>query len=280
MLLEDLRNAYRSLRSAPGFTVAAILSLAIGIGGSVAMFTLVNSIVLKPLAYPESGKLVMVAQSGIQGFPINRFSDTFPIVPLQFTRRRKEIRSFESFALAGLAVTRNLTGSGQPETLGAMRITAGFFDTLRVQPQRGRWFTESEEKRGAPNVVILSDLVWRRSFSADPGIGGKSILLNDAPYEIVGIAPPDLRLFRGRQVHPLIEMPERADIFMPIRFSVTEEQGAAFNADYVGIARLKPGVTPDQARAELDSTLPTFRQFPPIAQGKVRMIVKPLLAAL
>jgi macrolide transport system ATP-binding/permease protein len=253
MWIQNLRGAYASLRSAPGFTLTAVLSLGIGIGGSVAMFTLFNSIVLKPLAYPDAGQLVLVTNltPNVPAIPVHG------LVPLQFIRWRKEIQSFDSFAMTRRATTVNLTGSGQPETLGALRITSAFFDTLRVVPQRGRWFTESEEKRGAPNVVVLSDSLWRRRLSAVPDIIGKKILLNDDAYEIVGITPPELRLFRWRQLHPMLEMPERADVFLPVRFTEEDEQGR-FSPSYVAIARLKPNVEPEQARAELDSTLPTF----------------------
>ena len=95
----------------------------------------------------------------------------------------------------------NLTGSDQPETLGVMRISSGFFETLRVAPQRGRWFTEIEEKRGAPNVVILTDALWRRRFAAAPGTIGSKIFLNDVGYEVIGITPPDLRfLYKSGRV--------------------------------------------------------------------------------
>jgi predicted permease len=277
MWIEDLRAAFRSLRSAPGFTVTAVLSLALGIGGTVAMFTLVNSIVLKPLPYPESDRLMLVANTTDRIISGNA-APLLGLTPQQFIRWRKEIGAFESIALSTTAVTRNLTGFGQPERLGGLPITAGFFEALKVQPQRGRWFTESDTKRGMQNVVVLSDSLWRRRFAADPEMIGKNIVLNDVPYEVVGIAPPDLWLARGRQLHPGIEMPERTDIFLPIRFSAAEEQGA-FRAEYVAIARLKPGVTPEQARAELDSTLPTFKEFA-FFQGQARILVKPLLTAL
>jgi hypothetical protein len=122
MSMENLRGAYRSLRSAPGFALTAVLSLGIGIGGSVAMFTLVNSIVLKPLAYPESGQLVLVTNltPKVAAIPVHG------LLPLQFIRWRKEIRSFDSFAMTRRVATMNLTGSGKPETLGVMSITSGF----------------------------------------------------------------------------------------------------------------------------------------------------------
>ena len=128
MFNENLRGAYRSLRSAPGFTLTAVLSLGIGIGGSVAMFTLVNSILLKPLAYPEAGQLVLVTNltPKVAAIPMHG------LVPLQFLRWRKKIHLFDSFAMVRRAATMNLSGSGHPETLGVMRITSTFFETLRI----------------------------------------------------------------------------------------------------------------------------------------------------
>lgn len=122
-----------------------------------------------------------------------------------------------------------------------MRISSEFFDTLKVQPQLGRWFQESDEQRGMPNVVILSDSLWRHRFSRDAGIVGTKIVLNGEPYDVVGVAPSDLKLLREKQLHPGIDMPERTDVFVPIRFSTRDEQGDAFTADYVAIARLKTG---------------------------------------
>jgi predicted permease len=274
LMTENLRAAYRSLRSAPGFTCTAVLSLSIGIGGTVSMFTLVNSVILKPLAYPEAGQLVLVTNltPKIAAVPVHG------LVPIQFLCWRTQIRSFESLAVAARAATMNLTGSDQPETLGVMRISSGFFETLGVAPQSGRWFTRQEENRGAPNVAVLSDSLWRRRFAADPDIVGKSIFLNDVSYEIIGITPPALRLFRGRQLHPMLELPERTDVFIPNRFNEMQERGG-FSPSYVAIARLKPGVTPDQARAELDSTLPAFG-VPYFDQMNTHIGVEPLQEAL
>ena len=193
MGIQECRNALRGLRSAPGFTITAMLSLSLGIGGTVSMFTVVNSIVLRPLAYEDSGRLVRVMNS----IPRN-ISASPGLYALEFRRWRKGVQAFESIGLAGIATNYNLTGSGEPETLAAMRISAGFFDTLKVQPQLGRWFQESDEQRGNPNVVILSDSLWRRRFSRDAGIVGTKIVLNGAPYDVVGVAPSDLKLVRGK----------------------------------------------------------------------------------
>jgi putative ABC transport system permease protein len=143
-----------------------------------------------------------------------------------------------------------------------MRISAGYFETLKIQPQLGRWFHESEGIRGAPDVVILSDSLWRRSFSAQPDIIGKTIRINDASLEVVGIAPADLRFFDNPELHLPGSMPERGDVFTPIRFNAVELHGSLdFNNVYFGIARLKPGITPQQAQAELDSTLSSIPEY-------------------
>jgi len=274
MWTENLRSAYRSLRSARGFALSAVLSLGIGIGGSIAMFTLVNSIILRPLAYPEAGQLVLVTNltPKVSAIPVHG------LIPLQFIRWRNEIKSFDSFAMARRAATMNLTGTDHPETLNVLRITPGFFDTLRIAPQRGRWFTESEGKRGAPNIVILTDSLWRRRFSAEPGIIGKKIMLHDDVYEIVGITPPQMRLPRARQLQLTIPMPEQTDAFLPVRFSEEDERGR-FSPGHIAIARLKPGVTSEQARAELDSTMSSFPSLN-LEEMNTQVGVQPLHTAI
>lgn len=170
----------------------------------------------------------------------------------------------------------NLTGSGPAEMLGAALISAEFFDVLGVKPQLGRWFRREEEKRGMPGVAIISAQLWRSHFSGDISIVGKKILLNGAPHEVVGVSPPDLRFFRGRQLHRVHDFPERTDIFLPRRFSSVEEQGR-FNIGNLGIVRLKPGITPAHARADLDSSLPTFHFDPPLQPGwRFWTVVEPL----
>jgi putative ABC transport system permease protein len=218
------------------------------------MFTLVKSILLKPLAYPEPDRLVRI----IQNSPYETANHpSFGIAPLEFLRWRKEIRSFESMALLRGA-TVNLTGAGAPEVLGAARISPEFFDTLKIQPLRGRWFQKEEEQRGMPDVAIISAYLWRQRFSADPHIIGSKIVLDGTPYEVVGVTPPDMRFFRGHQLHLEVALPEKTDVFLPLRFSVAEEQGR-FNISHLGIGRLKPGITPSEARAELDNSLPALR---------------------
>ena len=275
-MIENFRCAFRNLRAAPGFTATAILSLSIGIGGTVSMFTLVKSILLKPLAYPEPDRLVRINQNS----PVETANHPrFALAPMEFLRWRKEIRSFESLALLRGA-TINLTGVGAPEVLGAVRISAEFFDTLKIQPMLGRGFTRNEEQRGMPDVAIISAYLWRQRFSADPHIIGSKIVLNGIPHEVVGVTPPDMRFFRGHQLDLENELPQKTDVFLPMRFNVAEEQGR-FNVSYLGIGRLKPGITPSQAGAELDNSLPTFRFNPPLpATFRWWTVVEPLQTAV
>jgi hypothetical protein len=176
MFVENLRCVSRNLRASPGFTLTAVLSLGIGIGGTVSMFTLVKSILLKPLAYRDPDKLVLITQAHAN---LPSYLPTFGLAPIEFLRWRNEIRSFESLSIV-TGATANLTGAGTPQTLGAVRISAEFFDTLRVKPQLGRWFRRDEEKRGMPGVAIISASLWRQRFSSDPNIIGKSLTLDGA----------------------------------------------------------------------------------------------------
>lgn len=272
MLLNNVRCAWRNLRAAPGFTLTAILSLGFGIGATLAMFTVVRSILLKPLSFRDPDRLVFVSQSG---FWQNAYNRSIGIAPVQFLRWRGEIQSLESLALMRKA-SMNLTGSGLPETLGAARVSAGLFDTLGITPLRGRWFQSSEEKRGGPDVAIISAHLWRQRFSADPRIVGKKIVLDGVPYEIVGVARPDLHFFRGQQLHPRLDLSEKTDVFLPLRFTVAQELGWG---QFLMIARLKPGATPASARAELDGSLGSFGMWN-FAPGRYWTIVQPLQFAL
>src|SRR4051794_10772684 len=276
MVIQNIRSAYRNLRAAPGFTLTAVLSLGIGIGGTLAMFTLVNAIVLKPLAYPDSERLVSITQTSPFA---TSYVPSFGVAPIEFLRWQKEIQSFESLAVLRSA-TLNLTGAGAPETLGAARISAGFFDTLGVKPQHGRWFRQDEEARGTPDVAVISARLWQQRFSADPNIIGRKIILDGTPHEVVGVTRPDLRFFRGRQLHPVFSLAERVDVFLPIRFSVAEEQGR-FNIGCLPIARLKRGITPAQARGELDQSLSRIQFNPRLGvPDRFWTIVQPLQTAL
>ena len=281
MWTEDLLRAFRCLRSARGFTITAILSLSIGIGGSVSMFTLVNSVLLKPLAYPDSGRLIRVTNAYTAAYASStKNADTPGLLALEFTRWRKQVQSLDSMALTRFGCECSLTGTDRAEQLAVVYISAEYFDTLRVHPQLGRWFRESEEKLGSPQVVILADSFWRRSLSARRDIVGKTIRIDGIAYEVVGVTPPGAGSFRNEQLHPSLDMGGPIDVFMPIRFTPWQLQSDLAD-EFVGIARLKPGITLEQARAELDSTLTSIPEYQAaFAALKVRVDLQELQAVV
>jgi putative ABC transport system permease protein len=225
------------------------------------MFTLVNSVLLKPLAYPDSGRLVRVTNAYTAAYASARKgADTPGLLALEFTRWRKQVQSLDSLALVRYGCECSLTGTSRPERLGTVYVTAEYFDTLKVQPELGRWFWEGEEQRGSPSVAIISDSFWRRSFAARSDIVGRTIHIDGAPYEVVGVAPPALGSFRNQEWHPSLEMVREVDVFLPNRFTPHQLQSDTAD-EFVGIARLKPGVTLEQARAELDSTLTSIPEY-------------------
>jgi putative ABC transport system permease protein len=256
MFFDSIHAAYRSLRATPKYSVFAILSLAIGGGANLSLFTFFNAVLLKPLSFPNPDNLVLVTQWNAKR-QTPEFLTT-GVSPIQFLRWRDEAKSFESMGLTHIANTASLTGAGAPETLGVLAVSAELFHTLQRPPQLGRPFRRAEEKRGMPAVAILTESLWKRRFSGDPNVIGRKIVLGGVPHEVVGVAPPDLRLFRGRQLHPGLEFPERIDVYVPLRFNEADEQGGA-NPGFTLIARLNRGVTAEAARAELDTTQPSFR---------------------
>src|SRR5262245_26649788 len=204
MSVQDFRQAIRGLRHAPGFTLAAAASIALGIAGNVAIFSLVNAILIRPLPYPGHERLITIKGTLGKGANVNLKQDGVftspPVFSYSFVRYREEVQSLESLEAVTTGAVKNmlnLDGPGEPERVGAVRVTSGFLNVLGIQPQLGRWFTRSEEIAGAPDVAIIGDSLWRRHFSADPGIIGRRILLEGRPHEVIGVTPSHLRFFRG-----------------------------------------------------------------------------------
>src|SRR5438105_10153132 len=169
----DFRYGLRVLRKSPAFTLIALLTLTLGLGINCAIFTVVNAVLLRPLPYPNSERLVLVQRH----FP----EITFPATSVtKFLFWREHSRDFESMTAYGFAFSGsgvNLTGAGEPEHLRSLRVSADFFRTLGVQPVLGRSFTEDEDRPGGPNAVVLSYALWQRRFGADRGIVGRPIRL-------------------------------------------------------------------------------------------------------
>src|ERR1700736_4339170 len=180
---QDLRFATRMLRKNPGFTAVALLTLTLGLGVNCAIFTVVNAVLLQPLPYPDSERLVLVQRQ----FPDGMYPATSST---KFLFWREHARGFE--AMAGYAFASsgvNLTGTGQPERLHSLRVSSDFFRTLGVQFFLGRSFTDDEDRPGGPNAVVLSHNLWQRDFRGDSGIVGRTIRLGGQLCTVVGVAP-------------------------------------------------------------------------------------------
>jgi putative ABC transport system permease protein len=232
-VMADLRYALRALARAPGFTLAVVLTLALGIGVNSAIFSVVHTVLLRPLPYGSPEQLVLLYGR----YP--EFGRTSTSLP-DFIDWRDGTRSFEQMA-ARHPGSFVLTGEGEPERVIADRVTSNFFATLGVRPVIGRAFLPEEDKMGGDDrVVVLSHGYWQRRFGGDPRVLGRQIQLSGRPWTVVGVTPPSFRY--GRAVD--LWAPTRADTTLPRR------------AEYLDvIGRLKPGVTVAQAQADVDAVV-------------------------
>jgi predicted permease len=233
---QDLRFGTRMLWKNRSFTLIAILTLALGIGANTAIFTVINAVLLRPLAYPESERLVHIGRA-FDG------SDAGALTEPKFVFLRDQAQSFESITGIQGGSDLYLSYGDEAEYVGQLRATADFFRTLGVAPAIGRGFTAQEDSPAGERVAILGDELWRRRFGADAGIIGGKINLNGALYTVVGILPPEFEYYGPR------------DIILPMRVNPAS-QNEGYNWTVIG--RLKRGVTLDQARAETLSRLDKF----------------------
>src|SRR4051812_22233637 len=203
-LLQDLRYGVRMLWSRPGFTLVAVLTLALGIGANTAIFSLVNAVLLKPLPFPDAERLVMVWEDASSiGFPKNTPA------PANYVDWKTQTNSFEDMAAIS-TVSYNLTGAGEPQKLNGQAVTSNIFRMLGAAPALGRTFTADEEKPGSERVVILSHTLWRDSFGGERSVVGREILLNGEKYTVAGVMPASFQLLEP-YVHvwtPLAQAPD------------------------------------------------------------------------
>ena len=230
-IIKDLRHGIRSLLKQPGFTVIAILTLALGIGANTAIFSVVNAVLLRPLPFKESDRLIIAWNKGAEAAG----GDRTPLAVAELLDWRAQTRVFESVS-AFAPRTFNYVGSDGPERVVGARVTTNFFATLGVEPKLGRAFLPEEEQPNAPSAAIISEEFWRRHFGADEQVIGKAIKLNEQSITIVGVMPASLRF-------PVAQ----AEIWTAMQISPPERWGPWF---LQGVGRLKPGVTLQQAYAE------------------------------
>ena len=178
---QDFRIALRGLRHAPGFALTAVLTLALAIGAVTVMFSVVNGVLLRPLPFADEDRLVWAANHGVRRYD--------SVSPPDLADWRDQTHSFDAMGTYILS-TANLTGGDDPVRLAAADVTSNWFALLGVRMPLGRGFVSSEEGIGAAKVVVLSDALWRTHFGADRGVLNHTVLLDGAPYTVIGVAPP------------------------------------------------------------------------------------------
>jgi predicted permease len=245
-----MKHALRVLSREKAFAAFAILTLALGIGAVTTIFSVVDGVLLKPLAYKEPGLLYAASESAPKLAPM------YPRLPVNASHFRSWLEQCQSCGDGALINTAsfNLTGDGEPEQIEGVTCTWPLFRVLGVEPQFGRTFVESDDRPGANRFVVVSDSFWRRRLGADPEAVGKPIRLNDEPHVVVGVLRADFRFPSGDQAGPIIRLPNRAEIFRPMGLN-WEKQRRVGSHNYTSVIRLKPGANPARAEAEMTAAI-------------------------
>ncbi len=270
-LARDLRYAFRAFARAPGFTVAAVLSLAIGIGSNTAVFSITSALLLHPLPYKDADRLVILWNTSPG---LNITQDWFSTA--QYFDIKTGHNGLEQVAIA-IGGNYNLTGEGEPERVGVIRISSNLLPMLGQQAGSGRLFTSDEDTVGHPPTAVLSYGMWVRRYGTDPKMIGKQIIINGQPHEVVGIMPRSFSL--PREVMPTLDGAEQADILVPLPLMQSAAQVRG-HEDYNIIGKLKPGVSVQQAQAEMNTITARLRHdysdvYP--ANGGLTFSIVPLL---
>jgi predicted permease len=266
-ILTDLRYGLRILLKQPGFTIGAVITLALGIGANTAIFSLVNSILLRPLPFREPDRLVRMLQAspklGLTSWGVSQ---------ADFAAYRDQNRSFESIAIYNTGAI-NLTGAGEPERLPLATVTADFFKVFGVNPLLGRTFVAGEDEKGKNQVCVISHAFWQRRFGGDPNVVGRTLSLNNTPTQFIGVMPAEFKF-------PRYEI----DLWTPLAFDAKRTAPYFFAV----IGRLKPGVQVAQAQADTTDVLQNFGREHPgnseavgLSEGNgPRTIVTPMREAM
>jgi putative ABC transport system permease protein len=259
--MTNLRYALRILLKSPGFTAIAVLTLALGIGANTAIFSVINAVLLVPLPYPQADRIVT----------LNEFSSgtnsaiAFP----DYLDWRGDNTVFQELAISRRE-SRNLSGIAgrQPERVGVAFVTANFFKVIGLSPEFGRAFTKEEDKVGGPALALISDGVWQRVFQKDRGVLGRTIILHNQLYTVVGVMPPPMA------------SPREVDVWLPIMRRSPAWENRAMHPMTFGWGRLKPGVTLEQARAEMKAITARLEKLYPETNAGETAVVTPLLEHL
>jgi predicted permease len=253
-MMTDIVYALRAFARTPGFTIAALLSLAVGIGGNTAIFSVAGALLLRPLPYADANRLVILwNRSPGLGIAEDWFSTA------QYFDIKHGHGGFEDVAIA-IGANWNLTGDGEPERVGAIRMSSNLLSMLGVRPALGELFTRDDDFPGRTGKAILGYGTWMRRYGGNPSVIGRSLTLNGQPYIVTGVLPAGFDL--PREVMPTLGGAEHAEIVLPLPLSA--DAARIRNAeDYNLIGKLKPGVTVVQAQAEMDAITARLRQEHP-----------------
>jgi len=256
-LINDIRYGIRTSLKNPGFTIVAIITLALGIGANTAIFSVVNAVLLRPLPFPEPDRVVSVITTNLaRGF--TDFGTSLP----DFRAWRDRNHTFKELAAFNTG-SYNISGTTEPERVRGTQVSSNIFDLLGVGPARGRPFTPDEEIFGKHHVVIVSDSLWQRRFGSQTGFTGQTVSLNGEQYEIVGV------MARGFQ------FPESTvELWTPLAVADGSENASRGNYWLSVVGRLNPGVAPQQAQSELDGVLHQLEQEEKLFPGLASRVVK------
>src|SRR5438067_10634968 len=263
-ILQDFRYALRMLAKQPAFTAIAVLTLALGIGANTAIFSIINSVLLRPLPYPHADRIMVLNESSGPG---QDFSVALP----DYFDWQKETKTFEHLACTHKE-SRNLSGipGREAERVSTASVTRNFFNIIGLSPQIGRVFSEDEDKVGAPPVAIISDRIWQRIFNRSPKAIGQSIVLHDQNFTVIGVMPP--------------QMTSPQDTAVWVSLMRRSDNPAWIDRSHHPMmfvwGQLKPGVTVDQARSEMKTIAAQLEKAYPETNKGETIVVTPLLENL
>jgi predicted permease len=258
---QDVQYGFRMLLKRPGFTLVAVLALALGIGANTAIFSVVNAVLLRPLPFDKPERLVVLWGSAPQyGF------DILPATAAESVEWREQSHAFEQVA-AFKSWSWNMSGINGPEQVWGARVNASLFPALGVKPVLGRTFLPEEDRVGGAKVVVMGYGLWQRSFGSDPSIVGKTVTLNNQSYTVVGVMPQGFKFPGGENMLPGLQFSPKTELWEPMAFT-DEELSNRGTHNLAVIARLKPDATLAQARTEMTSIAAHLaEQYPKFSKG-------------
>jgi predicted permease len=271
-LAQDVRFALRQIRRSPGFALAAVTLLALGLGSVTTVFSLIDAILLKPLPYSEPMGLVIPWNVPPPGVSIGGFAD-FPWSPIHFHALEQDTQTYRYLG-AFQEADFNLTEAGEPELLEGAQVSWGFFPALGVQPELGRFFTRDEDTPGRNHEVVLSNALWRSRFHADPSVVNRTIRLNGMSYLVVGVMPRGFGFPRSNEMPADFDFPRETVVWVPIALPAITPKYTPSELAFIG--RLQPGVSVAQAQAQMNMFAERMDRLHPEMKGWSASHVTPL----